>query len=56
MMPWDDPNCVCGHPWEEHNKTVGCLDGWEYDDEGIVTTEGCGCQLAHCERSNDDLV
>lgn len=54
---WDDPNCGCGHPWENHNKTVGCFDGWEYTgpDPGIPSKEGCECKLAHCERSNDDL-
>jgi hypothetical protein len=54
-MPWEDPNCGCGHPWEEHNITVGCLADWEYDHEGIATTGGCECKLAHVERSNDDI-
>lgn len=53
MMPWDDPNCGCGHPWEGHSLEVGCLAGWKYRD-GVAVTDGCGCPLAHVQRSNRD--
>lgn len=54
---WNDA-CPCGHAWEEHNSTVGCYHGWEYtgEDPGVASKDGCACQLAHTEKSNDDLV
>lgn len=54
---WNDA-CPCGHDWKDHNKTVGCFAGWEYTgpDPGIASKEGCMCQLAHSEKSSDDLV
>ncbi len=45
--PMEDPTCACGHKASEHRLEVGCLNGWEYDHEGIALTDGCHCQWAH---------
>lgn len=54
-MPEPGWFCGCGHLWTAHNKTVGCLAGWLYDAEGVATTDGCECLLAHVEKSSDDV-
>lgn len=54
MMPWEAPDCSCGHPWEGHSLEVGCRANWVYSGEGIATADGCKCQLAHVGRSNHD--
>ena len=37
---------LCGHMLSAHYTDFGCQAGWEYNDEGIVTVEGCECHLS----------
>lgn len=37
----------CGHEMDErfHDSELGCLVGWEWDEHGIATKDGCRCPL-----------
>lgn len=48
--------CACGHLWTTHNIHVGCTADWLYDREGIAITDGCGCLLAHVDKSEKERV
>jgi len=41
----------CKHPWSAHSKEYGCELDWQYDADGMATTDGCQCLLAHVEKS-----
>lgn len=43
----EDTCGACGHSLarEVHDPRDGCLHGWEYNDNGIATTDGCRCEL-----------
>jgi hypothetical protein len=47
--------CPCGHLWTTHNIHVGCTANWLYNAEGIATTVGCECQLAHVDKSGKEF-
>lgn len=40
---------LCDHTWTQHHNQLGCLHGWEYNEEGTAVTDGCECKLAHVE-------
>lgn len=51
----DEEACKeCVHPWTAHSKVYGCEMDWLYDSEGIATTDGCECLLAHLYLSVED--
>lgn len=35
--------CRCDHDWDLHDPVIGCVAGWEWDETGLATTEGCEC-------------
>lgn len=36
----------CGHDWSQHHRADGCYHGWQYDEAGIASANGCPCPLA----------
>lgn len=47
------PTCGCGHTASEHVQGVGCTNGWQYDAEGMSTTDGCDCQWSHVDSPTE---
>lgn len=48
--PYKDRKCPnCGHPILDHVLELGCMVGWDQDDEGVAQAQGCACPLTLAE-------
>lgn len=40
----------CGHEMSMHSIENGCHEGYEYDEQGLSTQDGCHCGLTLAQQ------